>query len=34
MTTWVMHHVHEVIKDLLIVTSGITLFVIGIRFLA
>jgi|GEM_PF-1316842 hypothetical protein len=34
MTTWVMNHVREVLKDLLIITSGITLFMIVIRFLA
>ena len=34
MTIWVMDHVREVIKDLLIVGSGIALFMIGLRFLA
>ena len=34
MTTWVMAHVREVIKDLMIVGSGIALFMIGIRFLS
>ena len=34
MRIWVMDHAREVAKDLLIVGSGIALFMIGIRFLA
>ena len=34
MRIWVMDRVTEIIKDLFIITSGITLFIIGIRFLA
>jgi hypothetical protein len=34
MKTWAVDHLREVIKDLLIVGSGIALLMIGIRFLA
>ena len=34
MTVWVMDRVSVVVKDLIIITSGFTLLMIGIRFLA
>jgi hypothetical protein len=34
MTVWVMDRVSEVVKDLIIIASGFTLLMIGIRFLA